>query len=83
MAKLEERYQELYPRMQRLSDFKTRPSQVLWRPTVPAYTKPLIEGPLHRLCDQLIVVRRLKERQLQLDPRHCQLIDQDGVLQAS
>ena len=82
MTKPEERRRELCLRMRRLSDFKGRPPQVPWRPAALAYTDSSIEGPLHRPRDQLTVIHGLEKRQLQLDSRHCQPIDEDNALQA-
>ena len=83
LAKPEERRQKLCPRMWRLSDFKSRLSQAIWRPAVLACTNSSMEGPLHGLRDRLTVVRGLEGRQLWLNSRHCRPIDQDGALRAS
>ena len=83
LAGLAERRQELCPRMRRLSGFKSRLSQALWRLTVLAYTNSLMEKPLHRLLHRLTVLYGLEKQQLWLDSCHCQPIDQDGALRAS
>ena len=76
------RRRELCPRMQRFSNFKSRPSQALWRPAFLACIKSSMERPFYGLCDRLTVVHRLEGRQLQLNPRHCRPVDQDVVLPA-
>ena len=83
LAESEERCWELCPGMWRLSGFKSRPPQALWRLAVIACTDSLMEKLFHRFRDRLIVVRRPEEQQLWLDCHHCWLIDQDGALQAS
>ena len=83
LAKLGERRQKLCPRIWRLSDFKSHPSQAIWRPAVLAFTDSTMEGPLHGLCDQLTIVRGLEKQQIWLDSCYCRPINQDGVLQTS
>ena len=69
--------------MWRLSGFEGSQTLALWWPAVFTYTDTLVEGPLHGLCDWITVVFWLERRQLWLDSRNCQLVDQDGALQAS
>ena len=80
LAELVERYRELCPRMRRLSDFKSRPLQTLWRLVVLAFTNPSIEKPLHGLRDRPAFIRWLERQQLWLDSCYCWPIDQDGAL---
>ena len=83
LAEPEERHRKPCARMWRLSGFKNRLPQALWRPAVFAYTDASIKRPLHELCDRLIVVRGLERWQLWLDPHYYRPIDQDGALRAS
>ena len=83
MTEPEKRRQELCQRMQHLFGVKNCLPQALWRPTVLAYTNSLMQKLLHGLCDRFTIVRGLEGWKFQLDSCHCQLIDQDGALQAS
>ena len=83
LAELEQKRQTLCPTMWRLSDFKNRPPQTIWRPAVLVCPNSSIERPLHGLCDWLTIVRGLEGRQLQVNSCHCWPIDQDSARQAS
>ena len=82
LAEPEERRQELCQRMWRLSCFKNCPPQALWKLTVLVCTDSPMEWTLDRLSDRFTAFCWLEGRQLQLDSRHSQPLDQDGILWA-
>ena len=69
--------------MQRMSGLESSPPQALWGLTILAGAHPPLERFIDGFCHWFTNFDELEERQVQLNPYHCQLAHKDGSLQTS